>query len=232
MRHSYEYYTFEKRFVEVLEKYAPEKRKILRNSPSTPLVKKKRTIILTHLYLFYFWKRFTDDIFFILLGSHSQLKPLMTFMNTISPTIKYTFTYSEQTVSFLDVKIYLSESRKLKTKLYKKPTDCMTLPLSPSTQLQLRYHLFPSYLGNLDLLSQRTPQSETNILTIATPFSELGKLFTATIHKNWHTIANDTTQPSCPLCTNIWLPTTGTLTLLPIHTHIHYYRHTHRYASF
>ena len=51
----------------------------------------------------------------------------MTFMNTISPTIKYTFTYSEQAVSFLDVQIYLSESRKRKTKLYKKPTDCITL---------------------------------------------------------------------------------------------------------
>ena len=51
----------------------------------------------------------------------------MTFMNTISPTIKYTFTYSKQTVTFLDVKIYLSKNRKLKTKLYRKPTDCMTL---------------------------------------------------------------------------------------------------------
>ena len=30
-------------------------------------------------------------------------------------------------LSFLDVQIYLSESRKLKAKLYKKPTDCMTL---------------------------------------------------------------------------------------------------------
>ena len=51
----------------------------------------------------------------------------MTLINTISPTIKNTFTYSEQTVSFLDVQIYLSESRKLKTKLYKKPSDCMAL---------------------------------------------------------------------------------------------------------
>ena len=49
----------------------------------------------------------------------------MTFMNKINPTIKYTFTYSEQIVSILDVQIYLSESRKLKTK--KATTDCMTL---------------------------------------------------------------------------------------------------------
>ena len=51
----------------------------------------------------------------------------MTFMNTVSPTIKYTFTYSEQTVSFLDVQIDLSESRKLKTSLCKKSIDCMKL---------------------------------------------------------------------------------------------------------
>ena len=72
------------------------------------------------------WKRFIDEIF-IFLGSHSQLKPLMTFMNTISPTIRYTFTYSKQTVTFLDVQIYLSETRKLKTKLYRTLTDCITL---------------------------------------------------------------------------------------------------------
>ena len=51
----------------------------------------------------------------------------MTFINTISPTIKYTFTSSEQTVTFLDLQIYLSETRKLKTKLNRKPIDCMIL---------------------------------------------------------------------------------------------------------
>ena len=44
-----------------------------------------------------------------------------------------------------------------------------------------------------NLLSQRTPQTETNILPIVTPFSDIGKLFTATINKNWHTIVNDAT---------------------------------------
>ena len=90
--------------------------------------KEERTRILTFFYLIYFWKRFIDDIFFIFLGPHSQLNSLMTFVNIISPTIKYTYTYSEQTVTFVDVQIYLSETRKLKTKLYRKLTDCMTLP--------------------------------------------------------------------------------------------------------
>ena len=204
-------------------------------------------------------------------------------MNTISPTIEYTFSYSEQTVSFLDVQIYLSESRKHKTKLCKKPTDCMTLlhfhshhPLSYKEGIiysqALRYkmiisedHLPQEELNNLTrillarahplhliiknkkalthncnyLLSQRTPQTETNILLIVAPFSDIDKLFAATIHKNWNTIANDTTlhylaiqtlslyqvqqhsQPSCPLYTNIWLLTAGFLTLLPTYTCMH-----------
>ena len=56
--------------------------------------KEERTVILTFLQLIYCWKRFIDDIF------HSQPKFLMTLMNTISRTIKYTFTSSEQTASF------------------------------------------------------------------------------------------------------------------------------------
>ena len=71
--------------------------------------KEECTIILTFLPLIYSCKRFIDDTFFIFLVSHSQLKSLMTFMNAISPTIKYTFTYSEQTATFLDVQIYLFE---------------------------------------------------------------------------------------------------------------------------
>ena len=91
------------------------------------LGKEECTIILTFLHLIYFWKCFINDIFFIFPGFHSHLNSLMTFMDTISPTVKYTFTYSEQTATFLDVQIYLSETRKRKAKLYEKPTDCMTL---------------------------------------------------------------------------------------------------------
>ena len=175
--------------------------------------KEERAIILTFLHLIYFWKRFIDDIFFIFLGSHSQLKSLMTFMNTISPTIKYTFTYFEQTVTFLYLQTHLSETRKLKAKLYRKPTNCMTLlhfhshhPLSckegiiyyQSFQYNmiisedhilreelnnliriLLFHVYPLHLiiksikkvlthNRNHLLSQQTPQTETNILPLQT----------------------------------------------------------------
>ena len=169
-------------------------------------------------------------------------------MNTISPTIKYTFTYSRQTVTFLDAQIYLSETRKFKAKLYRKPTDCMALlhfhshhPLSCKEGIiysqALRYnmiipedHILQAELNNLTrillarayplhliiknikkalthsrnyLLSQRTPHTETNILPIITPFSNMSRQFTATIHRNWHIVVNNITLstiwPSKPL---------------------------------
>ena len=76
----------------------------IRMAPPIPIFfmsKEERSIILAFLHLILFWKHFIDDIFLIILGSYTQLE--------------YTFTYSKQTVSFLDVKIYLwnlKDSRK------------------------------------------------------------------------------------------------------------------------
>ena len=143
-------------------------------------------------------------------------------MNATSLTIKYTFTYSKQTVFFLDVQIYLSESRKFKTKLYKNQpaawhyfTSTLTIHSAvKKVSFILWYylvisedHILQEELYNLThillacayllhliikntkkalthncnyLLSQRTPQTETNILPIVTPFSDISKLFAAT----------------------------------------------------
>ena len=88
------------------------------------------------------------------------------------------------------------------------------------------------------LLSQRTPHTETNILPIITPFSDMGKQLTAIIHRNWHIVPNNTTlstiwpfslhqiQP-CSLCTNIGWLMAKLLEPLPIRTHIRQYGHTH-----
>ena len=75
------------------------------------------TIILTFLNLMFFVKSFIDHIFFIFLGFHFKVKSLMIFMNGISPTIKYTFTYFDKTVNLLDVKILLFWNQKIKIEL-------------------------------------------------------------------------------------------------------------------
>ena len=98
----------------------------------------------------------------------------------------------------------------------------------------------------VNLSRKGTPQTETNILPIVTPSSYIGKLFTATIDENRHTIANDTTLnsiwPSKPLLVYTksssihnhfvplhkhMVPHAGFLTLLPIQTHMNRQRHTH-----
>ena len=40
-------------------------------------------------------------------------------------------------------------------------------------------------------LSQRTPDTETNILPIVIRFSDIGNLLTAIIHRNWRNVADD-----------------------------------------
>ena len=132
----------------------------------------------------------------------------MIFMNTISPIIKYTFTYSKQTVTFLDVQIYLSETTKLKTKLYRKPTDCMTLlhfhshhPLSCKEGIiysqALRYnmiisedHILQAELNNLTriLLARSYPLHLIikNIKKSLDPQLQLPAIPTNTTYKDQH----------------------------------------------
>ena len=81
------------------------------------------TLILQNETLVHFWKRFIDDIFFIFIGSRDELHTFTHKMNSIHPTIKFTFEISDKEVPFLDTIVYIDTDRTLKTKLYKKPTD-------------------------------------------------------------------------------------------------------------
>ncbi|XP_057307323.1 uncharacterized protein LOC130645336 [Hydractinia symbiolongicarpus] len=72
--------------------------------------------------------RFLDDIFFIWEHSEEELHKFFIYLNSIHPTIKFTYEYSTEEISFLDTTIYLDKrSRKLKTKLFIKPTDSRAL---------------------------------------------------------------------------------------------------------
>ena len=51
-----------------------------------------------------------------------------------------------------------------------------------------------------NLLPQLAPHTDTNVLPIITPFSFIGRSFTATIHKIWHTIAHNA------MISTIWPP--------------------------
>ena len=71
-------------------------------------------------------KRFIDDLFFIFIGSESTIQRLQDLLNSLHPTIKFTLTYSRTSIDYLDLHIYLDAARKLRTSLYRKPTDCQS----------------------------------------------------------------------------------------------------------
>ena len=87
----------------------------------------KETIRETFIWAIPFWKRFIDDIFMTFTGTTKQLQSMKDFMNSLHPTIKFTFEHSTQEISFLDMKIHIGADHKPSTTLYRKPTDCAGL---------------------------------------------------------------------------------------------------------
>lgn len=68
------------------------------------------------------FKRYIDDLFFIWIGSLEMLLKFLKHLNTLHPTIKFTWTYSREKVNFLDVQVEIVNNV-IETDLYKKPTD-------------------------------------------------------------------------------------------------------------
>ena len=115
----------------------------------------EETIREAFIWAILFWRRFIDDIFFIFLGTPEELAQLQHFMNSMHPTIKFTFQSSPTEIAFLDLQIYLDQDRTLATTLHRKPTDCSPLlhfkshhPLSCKESIifsqALRYNLIIS----------------------------------------------------------------------------------------
>ena len=75
------------------------------------------------------WLRFIDDIFFVWSGDEKSLKHFLTFCNNFSneynlkSSIKFTYTYSEKEVNFLDTKVEIEDNGSLSTNLYCKPSS-------------------------------------------------------------------------------------------------------------
>ena len=68
------------------------------------------------------WLRFIDDIFFIWTHGKEELKKFIENFNNFTPNLRFTYEYSEKSISFLDLIITVSE-QKLKTTLHIKSTD-------------------------------------------------------------------------------------------------------------
>ena len=88
------------------------------------------------------WKRYIDDIFKIWIHGEKELRDFIIVLNTLHPTIKFTFEMARETVNsrffddldevsllegkavhFLDLSIWI-ENNQIQSDLYCKPTDC------------------------------------------------------------------------------------------------------------
>ena len=69
--------------------------------------RRKETIRKAFIWAIPFWKRFIDDIFLIYIGTTKQFQSMKNFMNSLHPTIKFTFEHFTQEISFLDIKIHI-----------------------------------------------------------------------------------------------------------------------------
>ena len=69
------------------------------------------------------WIRYIDDNFMIWPHGPAALETFIQHLNSVHPTIKFTFEYSTKSVSFLDTMVIKDDQGKLYTDLYTKPTD-------------------------------------------------------------------------------------------------------------
>ena len=70
------------------------------------------------------YKRLIDDIFFIFTGTETELMEFIDWTNKLHPTIKYKYVTSRTEIDFLDMKVYVDSDRRLRTTIYRKPSDC------------------------------------------------------------------------------------------------------------
>ena len=73
------------------------------------------------------WKRYVDDIFIIWTGNTNSLTTYIHKINSIHPTIKFTFEYSNTELTFLDTTLYKGPqfpvNGSLDVKTHIKPTN-------------------------------------------------------------------------------------------------------------
>ena len=70
----------------------------------------------------YLWWRYIDDIFFIWEHGEEKLRDFVQTLTEIHPSIKFIAEWSQKSVNFLDVTVYLIDGQ-IETDVYAKPTD-------------------------------------------------------------------------------------------------------------
>ena len=82
----------------------------------------ERRLILDARVKLYLWLRYIDDIFMVWTGSEEELNEFLNYMNEAHGTIKFTWTWSKESVNYLDVQV-INTNDQIEMDLYMKPTD-------------------------------------------------------------------------------------------------------------
>ena len=67
---------------------------------------------------------YVDDIFMVWIKSGSELRQFMNEINQKHQSIKFDFTFSKESIEFLDTLVYIDSKNRLQAIFYKKSTDC------------------------------------------------------------------------------------------------------------
>ena len=91
---------------------------------------------LMSTFVILLYKRYIDDIFMIWLNGYTRLIELVKQANQLLPSIKFTFQYSEISISFLDVSLYFSLHRNVYSEIFQKEmNNYLYLPFSSTHPL-------------------------------------------------------------------------------------------------
>lgn len=80
----------------------------------------------------YVWLRYIDDIFVIWTHGEAKLKEFLSYINSLNPSIQFTWDYAHDCVNFLDVSITMDGRGIITTDLHVKPTDTYQYLLATS----------------------------------------------------------------------------------------------------
>ena len=115
-----------------------------------------------------FWARFRDDIYMPWTGTEDELLEFKEWLNSLHPSLKFTFTYSREGVEFLDLFIYLINN-KIHTKLYSKSSDTHSYLIPTSCH---KYHIIQNIPYNIARRVLQNNSEEHNYTNDKTKYTQ------------------------------------------------------------
>ena len=144
-----------------------------------------------------FWKRLIDDGFIPWNGTHDELLIFFELLNSLNPSIHFTFNWSLHEIPFLDVLVKKTDEY-LSTDIYYKPTDAkLYLPFNSNhpkhVKVNIPYNLalrLRTIISDDDTLSHRLHELRTYLISQNYPSGLISYGFNKALNKNRNELLN------------------------------------------